>query len=139
MNYITLDDLKPFIKDVRLAQMLENQTAILDYAEAMAITEVTDALFSRYDTDVIFDNQNATQYPQVKRWVTTLILYFLHRRLPDQIVPPSVIKDYDDVREHIKEISDGKVSIKLPTLEKSSEDQTPITKFRWGSLTPRSH
>jgi Protein of unknown function (DUF1320) len=137
MNFISTDDLKPFIKDVRLNQMLEAQTAILDYAESIAVNEVKDALYSRYDVTNIFDNPN--DYPQVRRWVITLMLYFLHRRLPDQIVPPSVIKDYDDVREHIKAISDAKVSINLPHIKKSPDDPLLATKFRWGSKTPRSH
>lgn len=139
MIYITTDDLKPFIKDTRLSQMLETQTAILDHAEAIAITEVKDALYSRYDNTKIFDNTLSDQYPQVKRWVVTLMLYFLHRRLPDQIVPPSVIKDYDDVREYLKDISDAKVSIDLPHLPKSEKDPDNATKFRWGSNTPRTH
>jgi hypothetical protein len=137
MLYLTNDDLKPFIKDVRLNQMIENDNNILTHAESIAIAEVKDALYSRYDIDTIFNNPN--DYPQVKRWITTILLYYIHRRLPDQIVPPSVIRDYNEVKEIIKEVSDAKKSINLPALVIEGSESDATNKFRWGSNPPRTH
>ncbi len=139
MQYLTNDDLKPFIKDVRLSQLLENDSSIIDHAESIAIAEVKDALYSRYDLATIFNVANTNNYPQVKRWLATLILYFLYRRLPDQVVSPSVIRDYDEVREILKDISDAKVSINLPHLPSKEDPTKPAHKFRWGSKPTRSN
>jgi hypothetical protein len=136
MTILTTNDLAPLIKDTRLTQLLDGQTIALDNAESIAIAEIKDALFSRYQVATIFTN--IQQYPQVKHWLAVIILYYLHRRLPDQIVPPSVIRDYDEVKETLVAIADAKRSVNLPHIA-PDQDGKPSTKFRWGSNAPRTH
>lgn len=137
-SFITQADYLPFIKDTRLQQMIEATAAIVDDAEETAIAVIKDALSSRYDTTAIFATTGAGRPKQVVRWAVTLVLYYLHQRLPERMMPERTAKDYDDTLLILTEIEDGKKATALPTLPATS-GHVANSKFRWGSNTPRNH
>lgn len=136
-TYITSTDYSPYIRDGRLTQLIDNNPGLLDEVEATAIAIVKDALYSRYDVEVIFAQTDDDRHPQVVRWVLVLCLYFLHERLPDRLIPERVVKNYDDVMQTLTDIEDGKKSTDLPLLD-PPEGYGQISKFRWGSRAGRS-
>lgn len=139
-EFITEDDYKVHIKDVRLQQMVEENTQIMDDAEDTAIAIVSDALYSRYDVEGIFALTGDDRPKQVVRWVLNLTLYFLHERLPERLIPDRVLKNYDDTKLTLTSIEDGKKSTRLPLLPDGSGIEGEVqTKFRWGSREARSH
>lgn len=135
-TFITTDDYKVHIKDQRLAQTIDANNAILTDAEETAIAVIKDALHSRHDVDTIFSSTGEDRPKQVVRWVLSLVLYYIHERLPDRMIPERIVKNYDYTLEVLMDIEDGKKSTTLPSLNK--EDGTPITKFRWGSNAAKS-
>lgn len=138
MKYITDQDLKVRIQDKHLDQIIERDSAILTTAESTAIAAVTDALYPYYDTDEIFDKVGEDRDPSVVRWVISLIMYYIYERIPDKLVPERVVKNYDDTLFLLMEISDGKKSVDLPTVQDEETGRT-ATKFRWGGISQRSH
>ena len=137
---LSFEDFKPYIQEKDLKQICEvadlaDAQTLFDVVYTTAKTVVKDHLFSRYDTTVIFASDLAN-YPQVKRWVIVLCIYYLYERIPDKLVPERVVKNYDDVMEMIDKVADAKLSIDLPKL--LNEDTTPKTKFRWGSEPKKS-
>jgi len=137
-TYITQDDYSPYIRDTRLTQLIDSTPGLLDEVEGTAIAVVTDALYSRYDTDTIFAQTGGDRHPQVVRWVLVIALYYLHERLPDRLIPERVVKNYDDVIAYLTDIEDGKKSTNLPLLD-PPEGYSNTSKFRWGSSLKRSH
>lgn len=137
---LSLIDFKPYIQEKDLKQICEvidltNAQPLFDIVEATAKQVIKDHLYSMYDTTVIFNNLGT--YAQVKRWLIVLCIYYLYERIPDKLVPERVVKNYDDTLEHLYKISDAKLSINLPHL--TNEDASIKTKFRWGSVTKKSH
>lgn len=137
MPFITQADCTTYIKGSRLTQILDNDNNAFTEAESTAVQVVKNALNARYNIASIFAATGANRDRQVMRWVTVLVLYYLYERIPDKLVPDSIIKNYDDVRDELLQVEDGKKSVTLPLVIQT--DGTPITKFRWGSNTPRTH
>jgi hypothetical protein len=141
MVWMTEQDLHVQIKSERLTQVIDEDTTILDDAEASAIAVVTDALHSQYDTDAIFATTGDERPAQVLRWVRNIMLYDISGRLPEKMVSERVIKNYDDTIAVLTDIEDGKKSTSLPRQEVTDTEgvTSQRTKFRWGSNTPRTH
>jgi len=136
-NWITTDDYKPYVRDNHLQMMIDTDDVALDSAELTAVQTVKDALFQWYDTDAIFGSSGTARPAQVLRWCLVLSIYYLYERIPDKLMPSRVEKNYDQVLELLRDISDKKVSVDLPV--RTDEEEEVITKFRWGSQTAREH
>lgn len=139
-TFITDADYLVHIKDVRLQQMIEGNAILLTNAEDTAIAEITDALYSRYDTEYLFALTGEARPKQLVRWVLNIALYYLHERLPERLIPDRVLKNYDETKKYLGEIEDGKKSTNLRRLEQTDGAQTDAgTKFKWGSRPARTH
>ena len=141
MAFVTIDDLKPYIRDARLQQLIDADETIVEEAIEDAVAVCRDALYSRYDTATIFGDDAGATYKQARRWVIYLTLYYLHERLSDKQVPDRVIKNYDDTLATLEAIEDGKKSTTLPLREDLGEAEggNPPHKFRWGSNPEVTH
>jgi phage gp36-like protein len=138
MSFITTDDYKATIKDGNLSRMIEGDNTVLEEAQATAVAVIRDALFSRYDVNVVFGAQGDSRNKQVVRWAVVLTLYYLYERLPANIMPERVRDNYTEVMGFLKEIEDGKKPIDLPQ-KTNSETGEVVTKFRYGINPPRTH
>ncbi|WP_420582076.1 phage protein Gp36 family protein [Reichenbachiella sp.] len=140
-TFITRTDYKSKIHSDHLGDILDDEdfTAddILDEAEEHAIAIIKDALKGTYDLDTIFDAADDARPKNVVRWATTIVLYILYERIPDDLVPDRIVKNYNDTMDLLDDISDGKRKVDLPVLEDENGDIA--TKFRWGSQEARSH
>lgn len=141
--YLTPADLRAKINSVILAQIIGTDTEALTDAEATAAAILTDKLDPHYDIQAEFDQTGATRHRRVLNWMLSIVAYLLYERIPDDQVPERIIKDYDDTRRELAEIADGKSHVSLPRRLTDQTDQTgqarPKTKFRWGSIAPRTH
>lgn len=142
MAYLDKADYKNMIKAHRLDQILDDlenaaPDDVLDDSESEAIAVIRDALVANYDVDNIFGRTGDDRHKNVLRWAKYLVMYFIYDRIPDELVPDRVIKNYDDTMQLLQDIADGKRSVDLPRLQNT--DGTTKTKFRWGSQTARSH
>lgn len=132
-NFLSLNDYKAMMPEKRLNQASDSDPLILASVEAIAVQVVKDALYSKYDISTIFQAVGTARKPNVVRWVTVLCVYYLYERLPDIQVPSRITASYEEVVDVLDQISDGKRSVDLPLKEPA------YTKFRYGSLPPRSH
>ncbi len=140
MVFLTNEDLYVNIKSERLDQIIDEDTGVLNVAEATAIAVVKDSLAARYDTTAIFSTTGAARPPQVIRWVRCIMLYELSGRLPEKMVSERIVKNYDDTIGDLTQIEEGRKSTTLPILTENTEGgQTKKTAFRWGSNKTRLH
>ncbi len=141
-DFVTPDDYTPFIKAGNLDRLLEQDSTILEKAEATALATVRDSLDTYYDTDTIFAMTGDGRPQQVIRWVIVLALYYCYERLPANMMPERAKDNYQEVMAWLKEIERGEKPVNLPhrTKDDGTGVLTPTTKFRYGSaLPPRSH
>jgi phage gp36-like protein len=138
MVFLTLNDLHVNIRAERLNQIVDEDAAILDDAEASALAMVKDALSSRYDVATIFDQTDRPA--QVIRWVRNIMLYDIAGRLPEKVVSERIVKNYDDTLQVLTDIEEGRKSTSLPLLNGNTEGGTSKKSvFRWGSNKARKH
>ncbi len=140
-TFITRPDYKSKINSDHLDQILDDDewTAdeILDDAEDHAIAIIKDALKGTYDLATIFDALDDDRPKNVVRWATNIVIYVLYERVPDDMVPDRVVKNYNETMDLLDDIADGKRKVDLPVLE--DEEGNVSTKFKWGSQEARSH
>lgn len=145
-NFITKVDYKVHIRTYRLDQILEAQDEdedlILDAAENEAISVISDALAPKYDVNLIFNQSGDNRHKTILRWAKVLVIYYIYERIPDEMVPERVVKNYEHVLERLKYIEQGKANLSgAPLITNTGEDgQTkPKTRRRWGSIKARAN
>lgn len=146
-SYIAKVDYKYMMRTERLDQILEasdeDEDAILDSAENDALGVVRNALSPRYNMDIEFGKSGDARNKVVLRWAKVLVIYYIFERIPDEMVPDRVVKNYNDTLEALKRVEDGKSQVVGLTPVTVTDDltgqSTPKTRFRWGSVPKRSN
>lgn len=136
-EYINIEDYATNIQDRRIQQIIEDNENIVDEAEETAIAIITDALYSMYDCELIFNKRGNERHRNVLRWCKCLVLYYIYERIPDKLVPDRIKDNYMDTLDTLDKISDGRKSVSLPHLK--TEEGAKITKFRWGSSSKKTY
>lgn len=114
-TYITNEDLLRHVKDEFLTNLKAGMTQTeLDKEEAHALTTVWNKLRGRYDINAIKALEERNE--QVVNWVTTIMVYNLHRRQNNRGIPEHVSADYADTIQWLNDIRDGKEHPDLPAL-----------------------
>lgn len=131
MSYLVENDFKKSLRDVRLSQIVDGNSTLLDDASDAAEAIVRDYLNSRYNVEEIFNKTGNDRHKQVVRWTLLIALYIIYDRIEDDLVPERVIKNYDETIATLKEICDAKMEAVLP--RRVDEKNATVTKFRWGS------
>jgi len=145
-GFISKDDYKYQIRTERLDQILEatdeDEDALLEEAEDEAIAVIRDYLISKYDVDLIFSSSGDSRPKNVLRWAKTLVIYYIYERIPDEMVPERVVKNYDDTLETLENIARGDMNVDLPKLSEQTPpfgQSAPKTRRRMGSKPPRTN
>jgi len=138
MTFAALQDFYFKVSQNILDQITEAQNTLVDDAEAQAIALIKDALDQKYDMQTEFAKTGTDRNLNLLRWVLNLSVYFLYQRVPDDQVPARVVKDYDDTRDEIKLIEQGKRNTAFARYI-ITDTNIVKTNFRWGSESKRTH
>lgn len=145
-SFITKDDYKYQIRTYRLDQILEaadeDEELILDQAENDALSVLKDSLASKYDVVAIFSASGDERHKTILRWAKVLVIYYIYERIPDEMVPERVVKNYDYVLERLEMVEQGKANLDgLPVKTETGDDGEtgPKTRRRWGSVPRRAN
>jgi hypothetical protein len=138
---ITYQDLLASIREYKIQEILEdedpesnvNLQAAMDEAESIVI----DFLYARYNTEVIFGQTGSDRSNTVLGWLRAITLYKVYERIPDELVPERIVANYEEAMKIIGYVSEGRRDIKLP--RRLTEEGKKTTKFRGGSISPRSY
>jgi len=137
MIYLTETDFQNHLGVNILSQIKGTSTTLLPNAEIQAIGIVKDMLSGMYDLDAELLLTGADRHAPLVLWLLTLASYQLYRQIPDDEVPPRIIKDYDDTMETLRQIGKGKHPTSITPIE--TTDGTSKRVFRMKSNTPRTH
>ena len=129
-------DFKGYLSARILAKLNDAEDDELINAEAQAIGMITDATGATYDIAAELAKTGTERNKTLIRWLAVVCTFLMYGSAADIDVPERVIKNYDDVREELRLINQGKSSVMLDRLQVDGE---AATKFRWGSDARRSH
>lgn len=144
--YISKDDYKYMMRTERLDQILEasdeDEEALLNDVENEALAIIRDHLGKRYNMDIEYGKAGTARNKVVLRWAKVLVIYFIYERVPDEMVPERVVKNYDDTLQLLIKIEEGKKDVDGLTAKTVTDDNgnsTPYTTRRWGSQKKRTN
>lgn len=120
------------------AQILNGSADAFDLSELTAIAHIENSLSELYDLNAEFAKIDDERHRTLVLWCTNLAMYYLYERIPDNELPPRVVKNYDDTLSIIDKIESGKKNTTLTKLI-SEIDGKKKTVFRWGSQAKRTH
>lgn len=143
--FIEKTDYKYQMRTYRLEQILEaadeDEDEILNAAEEEALGMLTKFLGDKYDMALELGKTGSSRHKVLLRWAKVLVIYYIYERVPDEMVPERVVKNYDDVMKMLEKIEDGEAGIPglTPKTGEVDGESQPVTRRRWGSLTKRTH
>lgn len=147
--FISKADYKYQIRTYRLDQILEaadeDEDLMLDSAEGEAIAMLRKYLDNRYDMNAELSKSGNDRSKVLLRFAKVLVIYFIYERIPDDLVPERVVKNYDEVMKALEKIEDGDSDIPglapITVTDPNSDTgaSTPFTRRRWGSQPKRSN
>jgi hypothetical protein len=136
-NFIKANDYNSWIGESIMRQIIGTDFDQLDSPENMAQSMITDACGKKYDLDAEFAKTGDSRNNTLRRWMLSLAAYFIYHDIADVDIPERIIKDYDDTRSELAQVSAGKRSVDFSVLE--DEDGNSKTSFMYGSETARTH
>jgi phage gp36-like protein len=138
-----------FIKDTDYTVLLRNEIkdilledytdAKLHRAEDMAISQIKNYLFGRYDTEVIFTTYDQLPEPDPRNAHIVMItidaaVYHLYTSLAPNKIPQHRSDRYQDVLNWLKDVGKGNAMADLP--KKTDDDGNTLYDFRITSEYP---
>lgn len=115
MAYLNNDDFNLHIQDVNLQQIINNNEAIRDQSNLLAIAEVRSYLIQKYDIDLELTKTTTSRDAQILSNVIDISLYHLHSRLAPRNIPELRQLRYDNSIMWLKMCANGDVT---PAIQK---------------------
>lgn len=131
MIYLTINDFKPFIEDIILNQVIQNNPALLDTIELMAIDEIKSYLETRFNTNDIFSKTGNNRHSIVVMLLVDIVLYHLHSRVAPRNISQIRTERYNQAIDYLKNAALGTIQPPLPL--KLDTNNNPDDRFKWGS------
>lgn len=137
MRYITPNDLKTDAQERFITDSTADNTDSADYIEKQVVDLVITYLYGRYDTDLIFDEQQPIRNELLVDIISKITLYRIFRRNAARKVNADTKEDYDWAMKELDKINAGRTILKnLPT--PSNTDTTePNSNGLWGNNSNR--
>lgn len=127
MAYLSNTDFDLLVQDVNLQQIINNNEAIRQQAELVAIGEARSYLVQKYNFDAELLLSGAARDPQLVSYICDIALFHLHSRISPRNIPELRVTRYDNAIHWLKMCAMGDATPKL------LEYETPKTAVRWGS------
>jgi hypothetical protein len=95
--------------------------------------------------DIELAKSGAARHQVLLRFAQVLVIYYIYERVPDEMVPGRVVKNYDEVMTMLGKIEDGDSGITgltpivITDPNSTTGESKPATKRRWGSIAKRSN
>lgn len=143
MAFLTNEDYSVLIREEIQEVLAEsefndvNEVQKLSKAEDMAIAQVKNYLFGRFDTDKIFVDAGAdpdTRNPHVVMTTIDCALYHLYTSIAPNLMPEHRENRYQDALNWLRDVAKGDINADLP--RKTDEDGDEIFDFRISSERP---
>ena len=127
MAYLSNTDFDLTIQDGNLQQIINNNEAIRQQAELVAIGEARSYLVQKYQFDAELLNTGDDRDAQLVNYICDLTLFHLHSRISPRNIPELRVTRYDNAIAWLKMCAMGDVTPKL------LEYDIPQKVIRWGS------
>ena len=115
MAYLNNQDFLFLISDVNMQQIINNNEAIREQSNLLAIAEVRSYLIQKYDIDKELAKNTTARDSQILSNTIDISLYHLHSRLAPRNIPELRQTRYDNAIMWLKMCANGEVT---PSIER---------------------
>ena len=129
-QFITKDDLETRVFEQFIDESEQEDIEATEAIEKQAIALVKSKLRKRFDVGIIFSGAPYEGRDLILWAVTGIVTYRLVRRNAARKVPSDFVKEYDEVKEWLNAVRDGKENPELPLPEEVEQKLV-----NWGNST----
>jgi len=129
-QFITKDDLETRVFEQFIDESEQEDIEATEAIEKQAIALVKSKLRKRFDVGIIFSDAPYEGRDLILWAVTGIVTYRLVRRNAARKVPSDFVKEYDEVKEWLNDVRDGKENPELPLPEEVEQKLV-----NWGNST----
>lgn len=116
MGFITQDDYNALIKDAVLAQVMDNDRAVVNDAELFAQQELESYLNQRFDVASIFSQTGTARNSLLVMYMMDCVLYHIHARINPSRMPEIRVTRYEKAIKWLEMVASGKLTPNLPKI-----------------------
>jgi phage gp36-like protein len=135
--FLTIAELKTVIYDYQLAEIVEDDTAIVEMAIQAATEEVKSYLRSRYDVEATFATEDGERNPLILEITKDVALWQIIRLSNPDILHERVKDRYDRAIEWLDKVAKGLISPALPIAQDETGEDVSFLKF--GSMSRQTY
>lgn len=131
MTYLEKSDIEALVNYRYIDESSQEDQQVIDTIENQNIELVKSYIASRYDVQVIFDEQTPVKHPILSRILSKLVIFDVIRRNAARKVPDDFREEYERAMSLLKEISTGRHILKgLPA---PLPQNMPVSQTIWGN------
>jgi len=128
LKYITLEELKVFIKDNVLGDITQDNYTLVEQMEKASISEIDSYIGFKYNTTEIFNKSGDNRNTFMVTTIIDMILFHLHSRISPTDIPEIRLLRYQKAIDWLEQVSKGKLTPNLPVMDleynnRSGEDR----------------
>lgn len=133
--FLEQEDITAIVTSQTLNQIIENDEALLEKAEQMAISEMTGYLNGRFEVAEIFNKTGGDRNNVIVMYLVDMLLYHLHARVSPRNISQHRVDRYNNALDYLRMATTGDIMPDLPL--KTDEDGNHDNRIKYGSNAKR--
>ena len=105
MQFITQQDLKIFLTEKMLNDIISDDLSLLDSAELVSISEISSFLSGKFDLELMLNDTNRNRL--LVLLIVDIMMYYLYKRIYAD-VPKNILDTYNAKIKYLQEVASSK-------------------------------
>lgn len=126
MNFLTTDDIRVSLRDSFFNEITDEDTDVIDNAEASAISKMKSMLRQRYDVDQVFNGRNYEDAPLIVEYCTAIFLHRLAARINPRKIPDNIKDAYMEALDWLEKVTNLEANPSLPEIAEGEPDSGDV-------------
>lgn len=122
MIFLTEEDIRVSLRDSFFDEITDEDTTVIDNAEASAISKMKSMLRQRYDVGQIFSGRNYEDAPLIVEYCTAIFLHRLAARINPRKIPDNIKDAYMEALAWLEKVVNLEANPSLPELSATLPD-----------------
>lgn len=122
MVFLTDNDINVSLRDSFYDEITNQDTDIIDLAEASAISKMKSMLRQRYDVDQVFGARNYEDAPLIVEYCTAIFLHRLAARINPRKIPDNIKDAYMEALAWLEKVVNLEANPSLPEIAEGEPD-----------------
>lgn len=137
MTFLTEEDIRVALRDSFYNEITDEDTDVIDIAEASAISKMKSMLRQRYDVTTVFSGRNYEDAPLIVEYCTAIFLHRLAARINPRKIPDNIKDAYMEALSWLEKVVNLEANPSLPEISNGTADSSDV--LYYAPIEPRDH